>query len=163
MIWAPNSEAIEGINRNFNKEINKQVCVVSYNSRGFKQMHQDFIKTLVSDKVVGDKVPILCNQENVILKGNYYKILQTLSGFHLFINSAVKNSFDKGRPKGGMFIAVPNFMKSQVSDVSPGHWRVQAIVISSADSKTLLIGVAMVRWNDQKLLFFQFAGFLLQI
>ena len=102
-------------------------------------MHQDFIKTLVSDKVVGDKVPILCNQENFILKGNYYKILQTLSGFHLFINSAVKNCFDKGRPKGGMFIFVPNFMKSQVSDVSPGHWRVQAIVISSADSKTLLI------------------------
>ena len=30
-------------------------------------------------------------------------------------------------------------IKSKVTDVSPGHWRLQAVVISSGDSKTLLI------------------------
>ena len=102
-------------------------------------MQQDFIKTLVSGQTVGDKIPILCNQENFILRGNFYKILQTLPGFHLFINPAVKTSLDRGRPKGGMFIAVPNSIKSQVTDVSPGHWRVQAVTISSSSSCTLLI------------------------
>ena len=102
-------------------------------------MQQDFIKTLVSEQTVGNKIPILCNQEHFILRGNFYKILQTLPGFHLFINPAVKTSLDRGRPKGGMFIAVPNSIKSQVTDVSPGHWRVQAVIISSSSSRTLLI------------------------
>ena len=117
----------------------QQACVISYNSRGFSGIQQDFVKTLVSEETVGSKIPILCNQENFILRGNFYKILQTLPGFHLFINPAVKTVQDRGRPKGGMFIAVPNAMKSQVTDVSPGHWRVQAIVISSSSSRTLLI------------------------
>ena len=38
-----------------------------------------------------------------------------------------------------MFISIPNIMKSLVTDVSPGHWRVQAIVIESSNTKTLLI------------------------
>jgi hypothetical protein len=118
---------------------NQEVCVISYNSRGFSKMHQDFIKSLSSDQIIGNKLPIICNQENFILRGNYYKILQAMSGFHVFIKPAVKNTLDRGRPKGGMFIAVPDCMKNQVSDVSPGHWRVQAVTISSAESKTLLL------------------------
>ena len=39
----------------------------------------------------------------------------------------------------GMFICVPDHIKSCIHDVSPGHWRIQAIVISSSDSRTLLI------------------------
>ena len=38
-----------------------------------------------------------------------------------------------------MFIAVPNSIKSQVIDISPGHWRVQAVVIESTASRTLLL------------------------
>ena len=102
-------------------------------------MHQDFIKTLSSDQVIGNRIPIICNQENFILRGNIYKILQALPGFHVIINPAVKSNLDRGRPKGGMFIAVPDSIKSQVSDVSPGHWRVQAVTISSTNAKTLLI------------------------
>ena len=127
------------INEDFTAKTTQQACVISYNSRGFSGMQQEFIKTLVSGQTVGDKIPILCNQENFILRGNFYKILQTLPGFHLFINPAVKTSLDRGRPKGGMFIAVPNSIKSQVTDVSPGHWRVQAVTISSSSSCTLLI------------------------
>ena len=102
-------------------------------------MAQDFIRSLSSDQVIGNKLPIICNQENFMLKANAYKILQTMSDFHVFINPAVKNSLDRGRPRGGMFIAVPDCIKSQVSDVSPGHWRVQAVTISSSDSVTLLL------------------------
>ena len=125
--------------QNFRSMTNQEVCVISYNSRGFSEMHQDFIKTLSSDQVVGNRIPIVCNQENFILRGNFYKILQAMPGFHVFINPAVKNNLDRGRPKGGMFIAIPDCIKSQVTDVSPGHWRVQAVVISSPDSNTLLI------------------------
>ena len=99
----------------------------------------DFIKYLVSSQVVGDKLPILCNQENFILKGNSYKLFQTLPNYNFIINPALKNSLDRGRPKNGMFIAFPNKIKNFVTDVSPGHWRVQAAIISSPKSRTLLI------------------------
>ena len=140
MIWGtPVIPDSENILDDFRDQTTHPVCVISYNSRGFNDIQQNFIKTLVSGQSVGNKLPILCNQENFILGGNFYKILQTLPGFHIFINPPVENSLDRGRPKGGMFIAVPDSIKSQVADVSPGHWRVQAITISSTSSCTLLI------------------------
>ena len=62
-----------------------------------------------------------------------------MPNFHFFVNPAVKNVLDAGRPKNGMFICVPNSIKTFVTDVSPKHWRVQAVIISSLESKTLLI------------------------
>ena len=50
---------------NIENETNKEVCVISYNSRGFNEFHQDFLRTLASDHVVGNKLPIICNQENL--------------------------------------------------------------------------------------------------
>ena len=105
---------------------------MSYNSRGFSTMTASFIRYLVSKSVVGNKIPILCNQENFILRDNSYKLVQALPGFHLVINPAVKITQDTGRPKNGMFIAFPNSIKSNISDVSPGFWRVQAIKIKLA-------------------------------
>ena len=119
--------------------LTKKACIMSYNSRGFSAMTQDFINTLSSDKIVGDKLPIICNQENFILRGNFYKLRKACPDSHFIFNPAIKNSFDKGRPKGGMFVSVPNSIKSQVSDVSPGHWRVQAVIISAVESKTLIL------------------------
>ena len=94
---------------------------------------------LVSPSNVDEKFPILCNQENFILKGNSYKLFQALPGFHIFINPAVKIDQDPGRPKNGMFICIPESIKRYVKDVSPNHWRVQAVLISSENSSTLLI------------------------
>ena len=91
------------------------------------------------DKIVGDKLPIICNKKNFILQGNFYKLRKACPDSHFIFNPAIKNSFDKGRPKGGMFISVPNSIRSQVSDVSPGHWRVQAVIISAVESKTLIL------------------------
>jgi hypothetical protein len=34
---------------------------------------------------------------------------------------------------------VPESIQSLITDVSPGHWRIQAVTISSSNSKTLLI------------------------
>ena len=120
-------------------KVTKKTCIISYNSIGFSAMQQDFIKTLSSDKIIGDKIPIICNQENFILRGNFYKLRKACPGSHFIFNPAVKSSLDKGRPKGGMFISVPNSVKSQVSDVSPGHWRVQAVIMSAVEAKTLVI------------------------
>ena len=38
-----------------------------------------------------------------------------------------------------MFIAVPNAIKNQVVDVSPGHWRLQAAILKCTNSRLLII------------------------
>ena len=86
-------------------------------------MKQDYCRLLVSEQTVGNKIPIICNQENFILRGNSYRINQSIPGFYFLINPAIKETHDKGRGKNGMFIAVPSSIKSQIEDVSPGYWR----------------------------------------
>ena len=102
-------------------------------------MKTDFIRLLLSDIVTGDKVPILCNQENFILRDNSYKIKQALPDFQVVINPAIKKDLSQGRPSNGMFIAFPDNIKNQVTDVSPGHWRLQAVKIKLMTSSLLLI------------------------
>ena len=119
--------------------VNNKVCFMSYNSRGFSESQRNVVNMLSSRSIVGDKIPIICNQENFILKGNSYKILQALPNSHVIIKPAVKGDMNTGRPKGGLFIAVPDNIKSLVNDVSPDHWRLQAVTISSPSSTTLLI------------------------
>ena len=113
------------------------LCFISYNSRGFGQMKTNFCKYLLSEYFVGDKLPILCNQENFVLRGNSYKINKNFPGFHLIINPAVKESHCKGRAKNGMFIAIPDRLKNKTEDVSPGHWRLQAIKIKTETDEML--------------------------
>ena len=38
-----------------------------------------------------------------------------------------------------MYIAVPNSIRNHVTDVSPGYWRLQAIILKLGGSTTLLI------------------------
>ena len=87
---------------------NFSMCVISYNLRGFCKLEQDFCNQLTSINMVGNSLPILCNQENFIINSNSYRINNALPGFHTVIKPAVKNNFDNGRPSNGMFIAVPN-------------------------------------------------------
>ena len=96
--------------------IGKSICIYSYNSRGFAQEKQDVCKILMSNS--GSSYSVLCNQENFLLRGNGYKIKQCLTDAHVIIKSAINNSHDNGRPKNGMFIAVPAKIKEYVSDVS---------------------------------------------
>ena len=119
--------------------MDNQICFISYNSRGFGSLKNNLVRHLVSRDVVGNKIPIICNQENFILRENSYKLNKALPGFQVLVNPAVKNDLGLGRPKNGMFIAFPNSIKSSVTDVSPGHWRLQAIIVKFRTCKTLLI------------------------
>ena len=116
-----------------------KLCIISYNSRGFSPEKQDFCQLITSKAVVGDNLPILCNQENFVLRGNSYRINQTLPGYHCIIKPAIKETHDKGRARNGMFIAIPEVLKSCVNNVSPEFWRVQAVTIKSSSSTLLLI------------------------
>ena len=93
----------------------------------------------MSNQFVGNKTPVLCNQENFIMRGNCYKIVKALEGYHVIIKPAVKDSHDKGRAKNGMFVAVPSTIKNQISDVSPVYWRIQAVMLACTNSKLLII------------------------
>ena len=77
-------------------------------------------------------------QQNFILHGNRFKINQCLPKSRIYFKKAVKDSMD-GRPKNGMFIAVPNEIIEFVADVSPNHWRVQAITLQAPSNRLLII------------------------
>ena len=139
MAFLGNWEAWRCLHTNTNFTKNDTVCVLSYNSRGFSDIKADFIKLLVSDTVTGNKIPFLCNQENFLLKDNSYKIKQAIPDFQLVINPAIKKDLNHGRPSNGMFIAFPDSIKNQVTDVSPGFWRLQAVKIKFMSSNLLLI------------------------
>ena len=77
-----------------------KICLTSFNSRGFSEHKADLCKFVLSQYVNVDKIPVLCNQENFLLKSNSYRIRKALPGFLTFINPAIKESHDKGRTKG---------------------------------------------------------------
>ena len=119
--------------------VNTELCVISYKSRGFATEKQEYCKYLLSNQFVGDRTPILCNQEHFIMRGNCYKIMKALEGFHVLIKPAIKETQDKGRAKNGMFIAVPDNVKNQISDISPAFWRLQAALFACEHSNQLII------------------------
>ena len=93
----------------------KDICVYSFNSRGFDEDKKDILK-MISLKNKSNH-PIICNQENFLLLNNRYKVKQALSNYHVIFKQAVMDS-THGRPKNGMFIAIPLELKEQVIDVS---------------------------------------------
>ena len=99
-----------------------KVCIYSYNSRGFDRTKQDILKTLLL--ISSDSVPIIFNQENFLLKANGYIIKKCLPDHHIIFKPATKKGLH-GRPKNGMFIAVPNCLKESLKDVSPPSARIQ--------------------------------------
>ena len=120
-------------------EGHNQVCILSYNSRGFGSLKKSFVNHLVSPEVIGSKLPIVCGQETFLLRDNSYKLTSALPGFQVIINPAVKNNHDKGRPKNGMYIAYPESIRNCVTDVSPGYWRLQALIVKFGSTSTLLL------------------------
>ena len=118
--------------------MDKKICLVSYNSRGFGLEKQGFIQEIVNVICV-DKLTIFCNQENFLLRSNVYKIQQTLPSFQLYIKPAIINGHDRGRAKNGMFVAVPDCLKNQVEDISPDFYRIQVLRIKMKTSSFLLV------------------------
>ena len=114
-----------------------ELCIISYNSRGFGVLKQNYCRYWTSRQVVGKKIPILCNQENFILQGNSYKLKQALPDSYVIINPADKSTHCKGRARGGLFITVPDYFKNNIQDISPGYWRLQAALVQAGGSTIL--------------------------
>ena len=74
----------------------------------------------------GDKITVICNQENFVLHGNAYKIKQALPNGHVILKEAIKATLDNGKPANGMFITLPDAYMSCIQDVSSSHWHIQA-------------------------------------
>ena len=114
------------------------ICIFSYNSRGFSEDKQNICNLIMLNS--NNHYPILCNQENFLLEGNRYKIKQCLPNARIFYKKAIKNSLE-GRPMNGMFIAVANDITENVLNVSPNHWRVQAIALKANNNRILIINI----------------------
>jgi hypothetical protein len=71
----------------------------------------------------GNRIPVLCNQENFLLRENNFKVRQALPNCHIVFKGARKNQLNTGRPANGMFIAIPDKFNGCVRDVSPENWR----------------------------------------
>ena len=112
------------------------INIYSYNSRGFNADKQEICRNLLNTN--NDQLPILCNQENFLLKSNGYIIEQSLPELHIIFKPATKVFLD-GRPNNGMFIAIPKSMKSKAKDVSPNNSRLQAIILDTGHNKNLLL------------------------
>ena len=113
----------------------QNLSIISFNSRGFGLDKQSICGKLISIK---DNVTILCNQENFLLKNNSFKIKQALPNYQIIFKPAIKDNLG-GRPKNGMFIAIPDIIWGNVLDVSPKNCRIQAILIRTMDKTLLLI------------------------
>ena len=65
--------------------------------------------------ISGDSLPVICNQENFLLKSNENFARKALPDHHIIFNPATKENPD-GRPINGMFLAVPDSIKEKVRD-----------------------------------------------
>ena len=117
--------------------MNFDLCITSYNSRGFNVSKQDFVREL-SNVCGSSSNTIICNQENFILKSNIHIIKNALPEHYILFKPALKESLE-GRPKNGMFIALPITMREKVKDVSPSSFRLQAAILDLDHHKLLLL------------------------
>ncbi len=111
------------------------LCIISYNSRGFNASKRDFLHNL--SRVAGCHT-IIFNQENFLLKNNGYIARKVLPDHHVILNPATKDDLE-GRPKNGMFIAVPKCLKEKVKEVPVKSKRIQSIRVTLEDRTFLLI------------------------
>ena len=112
------------------------VCIFSYNSRGFHDGNQSVCKDLLV--IAKNKIPIICNQENFLLKSSKYKIKQCLPDCHIYFKPVTKEGLT-GRPVKGMFIAIPKYLKPYVTDISPSSTGVQAILLKTDCRNSLIL------------------------
>ena len=101
--------------------MDNKLCIFSYNSRGFNTDKQLFCSKLLVSSV--SSTVILCNQENSLLKANGYITIQALPDYYILFKPT-ENECLEGRPKNGMFIAIPEIMRENVTDISPNQWRI---------------------------------------
>ena len=117
------------------------IRILSYNSRGFDMIKQKLCLELMEEAESEESmVPILCNQENFVLKGNSHLIRKAMKNYHVYIKPAKKNNLE-GRPINGMFIALPKHLRSKSKDISPLNDRIQAVLLQTNEGKIMIINV----------------------
>ena len=121
---------------------NKTICVTSYNSRGFSEEKQEFIKTL---QLFSD---ILVIQEHFLLTSktknhsNTNKIVKSLGQhFDMYIAAAVKenNAVHGGRGKGGLATLWRKELTKYVTQIKSDNFRLQATKFSLPSGHLLII------------------------
>ena len=60
--------------------------------------------------------------------------------FHIIFKPAIKDHLE-GRPKNGMFIALPSNLKGNVEDISPNNSRIQAILLETESKNIMIVNV----------------------
>ena len=125
------------LKKNTNDNTKKKLRIYSYNTRGFDKTKQLLCnETLHADNTI----PIICVQENFVLKGNTHIITKALPDFQVFVKPAKKDKLE-GRPANGMFIALPKELKLNAKDISPSNDRIQSIILETEDSNIMVVNV----------------------
>ena len=81
---------------------------------------------------------IILNQENFLLRNNGYLARNALPEHHLLLKPAIKDGLE-GRPKSGMFIAVPLLLKESVKDVPVDSNRLQCAIVTLSGVRILIV------------------------
>ena len=115
----------------------KNLCIISYNSRGFNSCKRDFIRSLPF--ATGCRTFIF-NQENFLLRSNGYIAQKALPEHRIIFKPATKDGLD-GRPKYGMFIAVPSCLNENVKEIPVESNRIQSIIVTIESYRMLLINL----------------------
>ena len=115
--------------------VDKELCIISYNSRGFSSCKRDFMKNF---PLIAGCDAIIMNQENFLLKKNGYMARNALPEHHLILKPASKEGLE-GRPQKGMFIAVPSTLKDVAKDVPISSDRLQCVIVDLNPCKVMLL------------------------
>ena len=117
----------------------KEVCLYSYNSRGSSDLKLKFMQDLID--LSGNKIPIFCIQEHFLLINNLKKVSNYFSTSSVISKPAFKNFEvqNRGRPRGGLAIILPKYLRKSVKIIDCKSWRIQSLEIDLNEEKYLVI------------------------
>ena len=118
---------------------NNEICMYSYNTRGSNELKLKFIEDLIN--LSGNRITIVCIQEHFLLRNNLKKISNYFSNSSVISKPAFKTfeAQNRGRPKGGLSIILPKYLRKSVKIILCKSWRIQCIVIEVNGESTILI------------------------
>ena len=123
-------------------------CFYSYNSRGSSEIKLKFIEDIL--KLSGNKVQIFGLQEHFLLRSNLKKLSKHFSNFSVLAKPANKDFAvqDKGRPRGGLAMIVPKYVRKYIKIIDCDSWRIQPVILQIQQTKYLIINTYFP--TDQK-------------
>ena len=86
-----------------------------------------YVKDLL--KVAGNKIPLIRDHENFLLKADKLKSSNVYL-ISTYVNPANNERFTR-RPQNGIFIAIPRYLKAEVADLSSAFSRLQAVILKT--------------------------------